>query len=429
MKTTNRMKTTVAMVALAAVALFADPAGAQLANASARTLGLGQNGMATARGFQAIASNPAGLGMSGGPGFSLALVPVRLRTGLDPINLADLKDVEGSVISSATKEAWLRDVANGGGETGSIGARVSGLSLQVGHVGLQVSTLAAGSLDLAPDLVELLLYGNAGRTGQPEDFDIGGSSMNAFAATTAGLSYGFSIPSDDGEMGLGATLKYTIGNALALSEGGGGTVQADPVRVQLEFPTLVIDDENTSLNHGSGVGLDVGFMMKREKVSFGATVQNLFHTFSWDTEGLVYRRGHALLEQGNNETDFDKQAASAAPSGLLTAVDDMKFDPIVSVSGGYDVSPDFTVTADLRNRFGDGMDLGPKFHGGVGAEYRGLQVLHLRGGAAVITDGFQLAGGASLVLGPVNLSAAVASRTGDLEDTTLGQFTLSFGAN
>ena len=56
----------------------------------------------------------------------------------------------------------------------------------------------------------------------------------------------------------------------------------------------------------------------------------------------------------------------------------------------------------------------------------GLKVLHLRGGLAKITDGTEIAGGASLVLGPVSLSAAGAKQSGDV-DAQLAQVTLSFG--
>ena len=66
-------------------------------------------------------------------------------------------------------------------------------------------------------------------------------------------------------------------------------------------------------------------------------------------------------------------------------------------------------------------------HAGVGAEYRGLGALHVRGGAAVVTDGFQFGGGASLLMGPVDLSVGGAMVKGDLEDVSVVQFTLSFG--
>ncbi len=58
--------------------------------------------------------------------------------------------------------------------------------------------------------------------------------------------------------------------------------------------------------------------------------------------------------------------------------------------------------------------MGPKLHAGVGAEYRGLRILHLRGGAAVVTRGFQFGGGLSL-------------ERGSLEDGAIAQVGLSFG--
>jgi hypothetical protein len=44
-----------------------------------------------------------------------------------------------------------------------------------------------------------------------------------------------------------------------------------------------------------------------------------------------------------------------------------------------------------------------------------------------VTGGAELAAGASLVLGPVNLSAAGGTRTGTEDAAQLLQFTLSFG--
>jgi hypothetical protein len=156
-------------------------------------------------------------------------------------------------------------------------------------------------------------------------------------------------------------------------------------------------------------------------------VLNVFNTFSWDESKLFYRPGQAFFEQGTSRTDFDEQPYSAAPADLRETVANMTFDPTVAVGLGYDVSPDFTVSADVRNRLGDGIDIGPKLHAGVGAEYRGLSALYLRGGGAVVSGGFEVSGGVSLILGPVNLSVAAGLRQADLGDQSLGQFTLSFG--
>jgi hypothetical protein len=167
-------------------------------------------------------------------------------------------------------------------------------------------------------------------------------------------------------------------------------------------------------------------MMQREKVSVSAAVLNVVNTFAWDDSQLVYRPGTAKVVEGSAESDFDERALSGAPANMLAQIDAMTFDPIVQAGVAYAVDSDVTFTGEIRTRFGDGLDIGPKFHLGAGAEFRGLGALHLRGGAAVITGGVQYAGGGSLVLGPVNLSAAIAARTGDT-DQVLGQFNLSFG--
>jgi hypothetical protein len=106
----------------------------------------------------------------------------------------------------------------------------------------------------------------------------------------------------------------------------------------------------------------------------------------------------------------------------------MTIKPSLQVGAALDLSDDLTISGDLHNRFSDGgIAFTPKFHLGAGAEFRGLKVIHLRGGAAIITDGIQYSGGLSLVLGPVNLSAAAAVQTGDLGENFLGQFTFSLG--
>lgn len=425
MRTINRMTASVAATLLVGAAM-AEGLSGQLAHASARTLGMGGSTTATARHLEALSVNPAGLGMPGA-GFSLSLLPVTARSGLGPVTLADLADQGGKVVPATVKEAWLQQISSAGTQSGSVGAELTALALTFGRIGFQLSTLAGGNMEIGPDIAEAILYGNAGRSGQPTNLSLAGSTVDAFAVTTAGFSAGFPLPTESGSMALGATLKYSVGHVMAVGRDQGGSVNSDPIRVNVNFPTVTFDDEASDAVIGSGVGLDLGFQMHRERLHIGAAVQNLFHSFAWDEAKLVYRAGTATLEEGSNTTDFDRRAYGSAPAVLKTAVDDMKFNPTLAVGAAYDVQPDFTVSADVRNRFGDGMSLTPKLHAGVGAEYRGLGALHLRGGGAVVTDGVQIGGGASLNLGPVSFSFAAAMQKGSKEDTSIGQFTLSFG--
>jgi hypothetical protein len=89
-------------------------------------------------------------------------------------------------------------------------------------------------------------------------------------------------------------------------------------------------------------------------------------------------------------------------------------------------SPLLRLAADVRKRSAEGLVFGPEFHLGVGAELLAISFLPLRTHLNVVTGGMQIGGGASLVLGPVNLSGGIARRSGDFGAATLGMVTLSF---
>jgi hypothetical protein len=381
---------------------------------------------ASARGFAAVANNPAGLGHRDSPGFSLVLPAVSADIGLGPITFAELADFDGQLVPASTKEDWLRRVTAAGSQSGSVAAGVTPLALSIGPVGFQVSTLAVGSADLPPDAVELLLFGNAGRTGTPRDFTLEHASLDGFVLTTAALSIGLQVA--DG-LYLGATGKYTMGNALLFGRDAGSLASASPLAVELAVPILHPDSDQPSFDHGTGVGLDLGAMWGSRSLTLGATVQNVVHTFEWELDRMVYRPGEALFNTDTTTSDFDERPASSAPAGFLDEVSDLTIRPVLSVGAEWRPSTLLKLQADVRKRSPKGLQLGPEFHAGVGAELGLLSFLPLRAHAAVVTDGVQFGGGASLVLGPVNLSAAGALRTGDGKEAALAMFTLSFGAN
>ena len=414
---TNRFFSAVALIAAVGLGgINATPAEGQLANASAASLGLSGNNTATARGFSAISVNPAGLGMPGS-GFSLALMGVQGRSGLDPLNLADFNDVAGTLMSAAVKDNWLSRIDAAGGLSGSFGAEVSEIALTMGNFGLQVSTVVGGSVTLPTGIAEAMLYGNAGRTGSPTDLSLSGASIDGFAISTAGLS-----------LAIGATFKYSVGHGVAVGRSTAGSVQSNPIRVDVDFPIVLTSEAADFANGGKGIGLDLGFMMKQGNLSFGASIQNAVNTFAWEEGELAYRPIDVEFEQSTSSAETDEQAYAGAPATLKALVTAMTIKPSLQVGAALDLSDDLTISGDLHNRFSDGgIAFTPKFHLGAGAEFRGLKVIHLRGGAAIITDGIQYSGGLSLVLGPVNLSAAAAVQTGDLGENFLGQFTFSLG--
>ena len=427
-----RSRVSTPLLAVGALCLSAAAAGAQLAQASASTLGLAGNHTATVRGFGAISANPAGLAMPGS-GFSLALAPLQVRAGLAPVSFGEIFfDHGGKEILGPTKEAWLARLSEAGGESGSAGFDATALALTLGSFGFQISTIGSVNLNLPRDVAEAYLYGNAGRTGSATDLALANARIEGFAATTVGVSYGTRI----GPSSVGATAKYTRGHVMALGYTVGGAFETDPALLfTLAFPMLATCAEpETSgctqdfVDGGSGFGLDVGWMIDLPALSLGASVTNLINTFAWDTDKLGFRHGTALFEAAGTETDFDEVAYASAPESLRAAVEAMTFEPRLQLGAALDLSPDFTVSADIHRSLVDGgIELAPRTHAGVGAEFRGLRLLHVRGGFAAVTGGVQYGGGASIVLGPVNLSAALAARKGSERDMVLGQLVLSFG--
>ena len=447
-------------VAACAVLLAAVPAPAQLVNASARTLALAGNDTAVARAFGAISVNPAGLAMPGSE-FSLALFPLRAYVGIGPITLADWKANEGKLVRRDDKLAWMKGIDDAAGQhlSASVGASV--FALTVWNAGLQLSTDVVVSGRLPPDVMEAVLFGNAGRTcapgvdctPKPKTLSFEGGAADLSATTTAGLS--FAAPLAEwleqvefmeafDQLSLGATVTYTRGHAMAVVETTGRIPHDEPTA---EFGASLVhtrlapggDALAYYLNGGSGVGLDLGVMFSLQALSdltVGASVRNVFNTFAWDTSKLVSQNVSGSIDNAEVDLDFDVgdiTGGGGAPykdadNKIKERVTDLTFKPTARVGAAYDVLDELTVSGDVHYRFGTGIAVDPQFHVGVGAEYRVLGPLHLRGGVAYLTDFsshlLQYGGGLSAILGPVNVSTAVAGQT---NGQVLAQFVISFG--
>lgn len=409
-----------------AIAIVSAPLDAQLAQASATALGMGYNMTASARGFTAVANNPAGLGMTDSPGFSLAIPAVSLEVGMNPVTRGDWIDWQGQTVPIPVKEAWLTSVAASGGQYGTVGAGVSSVALNVGSFGFQASTLGRGIVALNPDAAELLLYGNAGRDpGIPGDFQLDDSALDGFMISTFALSYGFRVSET---LALGATGTYMVGNGLVVGRDAGTQLLSEPLGGEVSFPILYPTSEDYGFDNGSGMGLDLGAIWSGPGVTVGASVQNVVNTFEWKLHRFSFVPGQALFEVGGATSDFDEQPASSAPERILGAVEQMTPRPVYAV--GLEMRPTtaLRLQADLRKRSSDGLVLGPAFHAGVGAELTAISFLPLRGHVALVSGGAQFGGGASVIMGPVNLSGAIARQTSDFADATLAMVTLSFGA-
>ena len=397
------------MIVLATL-IIGRAAVAQQPSASAAAYGMGGNYLAAATGFNAVAWNPAMLGVGNG-GFTLNLLSGGLLTGLAPVKLTDITDFGGMVIPATTKEAWLNQIGTGT-ETGGANAGFSLIALSVGPVAFQVGASGTGDANLNQDAAEAILFGNAGRAGTPRNLSFNGSAASGSSFATGAASVAIPLPfSPMGRplerLSIGVTGKYVRGIAVARAQDNGSTVT--PNNVTVAFPAIFTDSTHLG-NAGSGFGMDLGVAWNDGGTTIGATVRNVVNTFAWSTTSLSSTPGTVAFDGTNNTINFKPAPYSGAPATMRAALEDEKFKPELA-AGVAHRSASLTLTADASSRVGDGIDVGPRTHVGVGAEYRAISFLALRAGVAAITGGSQLAGGLGLKFGSAEVGFGTSVRS------------------
>ena len=396
--------------ALAALTITARAAAAQQPNASAAAFAMAGNFMSLATGSDAVAWNPAMLGMNS-PAFSLNLLSGGAMTGLNPVKLADITDFGGKLIPAATKESWLQQIGSGR-ERGTFDGGVSVIALSIGRVGFQVGASGSADANLNQDAAEAILYGNAGRTGTAKNLAFNGSSAGGSSFITGAASVAIPLPfAPTGRPGeqvsLGLTGKYIAGLAVGRAQDNGSLVTPDNIAVS--FPAIFTDSTHLG-NSGSGVGVDVGLAWTDGATTIGATARNVANSFAWSTSALKSTAGTVSFDGTTSKTNFDQKPYASAPAAMRAALEAEKFKPEIAVGFARRMDK-LTLTADGTTRIGDGIEIGPKMHVGVGAELRVIPFLPLRAGVAAVSEGFQAAGGAGLRFGHVELGFGLSMRS------------------
>jgi hypothetical protein len=401
---------------IAALSVTAHGVSAQIPNASAGAYGMAGNYVATARGYDAVAWNPALLGVENSPVFSLSILGLGATGGLNPVKLADIADFYGKKIDSVTKEKWLHAIGSGT-ETGDGNLDVSILALSIWKLGFQVGVSGSGNVNLNQDAAELLLYGNAGRTGVAKTFNLNGSSANASTFGVAAASISLPIPftltgAPDEQFSFGATGKYV--QSIFVARGKDNGSQITPSSISLVFPVITIqtgDSASGIPDAGHGMGLDLGVAWSAGNTTISGTVRNVVNTFKWNTTALRTRSGAAFFDgSAQDSTSFAEQPYSAAPAAMRAELEAEKFEPEFALGISHRVSSLLLVTADGSKRMSGGIDTGPESHVGVGAELTIIPFIPLRAGVAAIQNGYLVAGGLGLNIGPLEISGGVSLR-------------------
>lgn len=253
-------------LALVAVAVAA-PAAAQLPMGS-RALGMGGAYLPLARGQEAVFLNPANLGLSDNPAWSISLPQLGAGASLLGPGFADLsaaRDFDG--LSGERRAEILAAIPEEGAEV-RLEARAPVFSLSNRHFALGVGYGMTGEHSLGKDLVELLFDGyEEGRT----DYSVGrteGSRATYFDVVAA---FGRKV----GPVSLGVAGHYYRAGTLMRSR------LFEP-RFDLAAQDFEMQYVGVHARGGNGYGVDVGAAVQPSRsLTLSAAVANVASRMTW----------------------------------------------------------------------------------------------------------------------------------------------------
>ncbi len=367
----------------------------------ARSLGMAGAYSAIARGEESVYFNPANLGLSDGPSFSLSFPSFGLGLGNNSFTLSDYNRYNGSYLSDGNKRTILRKIPSAGLSLDS-GTEIGLLGLSYKNYAFFIQGSGATYITLPRDPFELILYGNE----LNRSYEIGDVDGEALAQATAGFSAAKRINLKGfNEFSVGASLKYLRGLYYAEVTRSGGSILTTESSIEGEGEIVYRHAQG-----GQGFGLDFGAAGSFGRGwTVGLTLFNPWGSIKWSREteeGFFTFKAESLTVSSTNKDTLVTSDDSSyeigsfrlhLPSYLKMGVS-RRFRKFLL---GFDYEQGFRNTA--------GVSTTPRLAAGV--EYNLLKWLPLRGGLAIGgREGFNSALGLGLHLGSFQLDVSTSSR-------------------
>lgn len=398
-------------IVFALLAASAGTAGAQMSTPSARSFGLADSYMARARGYESPFWNPANLGLSDRPGWSIGLAGVNAYLDNNALSYGQIEDLYGDYLDDTEKSELLAEIRNAGSDgmlqlDVDAGATVLGFSIW--RFAFGVGATGSSNLEVSADAAELLLFGNVGEDGTGGDFSFDGSYGNGWSLSSVYLSYAqpFTIPALDYlgmKFSVGATVKYGMAHGLFRVSDEGSLLTYDPLALNVEAERL----NSTEFDAGSVWAADFGAAMEWGAWVFGLSVIDALSSISWNEE--VFE-----LTQYSVYADFDNSDASDTTLAFneLSPADQERVTAYLSqadipaklrLGASWQMSQMLSLSADYMELLGGTLRARWERQLSAGAELRPVSFLPLRFGLATDFNKMAIAGGIGIYAGPVHL--------------------------
>jgi hypothetical protein len=410
--------------ALALAALSAGQAAAQI-TLTPRALGMGGAYVADARGQEALFVNPANLGLSRTPYYSVAVPQLSLGVRMSGAGVGDVPSlINFDDMAQGEKDDLLAGIPASGLRAG-LDVSIPLASVSVGRFAAGVAYRVSYRETVGRDIMDLLLNGyQAGRT----DYAVGETGGSHASYYDVAAAYGRKV----GPVSVGVTGHYVAGRALARHR------LFEPT-FNLEREDIAVELRDVNVRGGSGYSVDVGLAAEPSpRLTVSAAVANVFSSFKWSEE--LYTR-HVTLGRddfgGDGEVIFnqlmeskERVDAGAAPQTVYETAGGLYegayLPATLRVGAAYLLPGEKTrVSGAFQGALDEGtLGGGWKRQLSAGAEHRVSTLVQARGGVASdLGGGWMAAGGVSL--GPINLGLARTTEPG--EGARAGQWIATFG--
>ncbi len=391
-------------------------AEAQLATPSARSFAVANSYAARARGYESPYWNPANLGLSDMPSWSVGLAGASAYFNNNSLSYGQITDLYGEFLDDATKSDLLSDIRGGDPDrlfqaSADVNASVAGVS--VWRFAFGVGSVGAGRLDVTPDAVELLLFGNAGEDGSGKDFNLEGSEGEAWALSGAYLSYAqpFTIPALDYlniRFSVGATIRYAVAHGLIGLYDRGTILTADPLAVNVQAEVISSSDADA----GRAWAADLGAAMEYdEDLVVGISLINAVADITWNEEDFEVRLLTATADfDSTTSSDTTLAFAELGPEDQARIVEYLEAADVAKrlrLGGVYRVTPALSLSADFVELIGGRLRSRWERTFSLGGEFRPVAPLPLRIGLATDFSQFAYSGGLGIYMGPVHTDLSI----------------------
>jgi hypothetical protein len=421
----------------AALCLAAPTAlAAQLPGGSARAMGMGGAYGALARGYEAPAWNPALLGISRQPHFSIGLPQAQVEFSNNAYTFSDIRTYADSSLTDADKQYLLSRIVNDDSTLAmNLDVGLAGLGVSVGHLAFSISQSVFASGAMPRDAVEFALYGNWGASGA-NVLQLAGTGGHGWASTTLAGSYGYPLHLAGHPGAIGVTVKRVWGNFLGQMSNTLSSISVDSINVNAS--TIYTNYESgqsiTSVTDlfgrapATGIGVDLGgaIELANRHVTLSAALVNLVGGMKWDSDRLRYTNSVYTLHTTPAGTVADTASfialtdptaiendpqARALRDSLLETTD---FARLLRFGGAWRTGK-LTAASDLQFQLSAGLDYHPGVLWSAGAEYALLGFLPVRAGfRSDFAKTTAVSAGLGLRLGPVALDLSGAAILGSL---------------